>query len=124
MTALGVDVITRRSLTLRSPAVPMLQAFAFAIMVFPSDTVVKAVGAGGYVAAVFAYLMFASYMAVLLFGLHNPLNYRSPVRIALGGLWLACLMSYALMDRTLLSSAQQSSADRYLIQLAGVSGVV
>jgi len=102
----------------------MLQAFAFAIMVFPSDTVVKAVGAGGYVAAVFAYLMFASYMAVLLFGLHNPLNYRSPVRIALGGLWLACLMSYALMDRTLLSSAQQSSADRYLIQLAGVSGVV
>jgi O-antigen ligase len=123
MTALAVDQISGQR-TIRSPAVLMLQVFAFTVMVFPSDTVVKAIGAGGYVAALVAYLMLLSYIAVTLFGLHNPLDYRSPVRIALCTLWLSSLASYALMDRTLLSSSQQSSADRWLIQLAGVSGVI
>jgi hypothetical protein len=124
VSALAVERVVRRNTFRRSAAVPMLQIFAFSVMVFPSDTVIKAIGAGGYVAAIFAYLMFVSYIATVLFGVHNPLDYRSPVRIALCGLWIASLASYALMDRTLLSSAQQSSADRWLIQLAGVSGVI
>lgn len=124
MTAIAVDQISGQRTTIRSPAVLMLQVFAFTMMVFPSDTVVKAVGAGGYVAALVAYLMFLCYIAVTLFGLHNPLDYRSPVRIALCALWLSSLVSYALMDRTLLSSSQLSSADRWLIQLVGVSGVI
>jgi hypothetical protein len=102
----------------------MLQVFAVAVMVFPSDQVIKAVGAGGYVAALVAYFMFVAYTAVTLFGLHNPLDYRYPVRFALCTLWLVALASYALMDRTLLSSTQLSSADRWLIQLVGVSGVI
>jgi O-antigen ligase len=102
----------------------MLQAFAVTLMVFPSDMVIKAIGAGGYVAAVVAYFMFMAYIAVMLFGMHNPLEYRYPVRFALCTLWLVALASYALMDRTLLNSAQLSSADRWLIQLAGVSGVI
>src|SRR5690348_4641229 len=122
MTAIAVDETSSQRTTIRSPAVLMLLVFAFSVMVFPSDTVVKAVGAGGYVAALVAYLMFLCYIAVTLFGLHNPLDYRSPVRIALCALWLSLLVSYALMDRTLLSSSQLSSADRRLIQLAGVSG--
>jgi hypothetical protein len=124
MTAIAVDQISSRRTTIRSPAILMLQMFAFTVMVFPSDTVVKAVGAGGYVAALIAYLMFLCYIAVTLFGLHNPLDYRSPVRIALCTLWLSALVSYALMNRTLLSSSQLSSADRWLIQLVGVSGVI
>jgi O-antigen ligase len=129
MTAIAADRISgpgRAILApaIRSPAVLMVQVFAVTVMVFPSDTVIKAVGAGGYVAALVAYLMFLSYIAVTLFGLHNPFDYRSPVRIALCGLWLASLAAYALMDRTLLSSSQQSSADRWLIQLIGVSGVI
>jgi O-Antigen ligase len=124
VTTLAVERVLGRNTFLRSAAVPMLQIFAFTVMVFPSDTVIKAIGGGGYVAAIFAYLMFVSYMATVLFGVHNPLDYRSPVRIALCGLWVASLASYALMDRTLLSSAQLSSADRWLIQLAGVSGVI
>jgi hypothetical protein len=124
MTAITVDRISSQRTTIRSPAVLMLQVFAFTVMVFPSDTVLKAVGAGGYVAALVAYLMFLCYIAVTLFGLHNPLDYRSPVRIALCTLWLSSLASYALMDRTLLSSSQLSSADRWLIQLVGVSGVI
>jgi capsular polysaccharide biosynthesis protein len=102
----------------------MLQLFAVSVMVFPSDMVIKVIGGGGYVAALLAYFMFLAYIAVTLFGLHNPLDYRSPVRIALCALWLAALTSYALMNRTLLSSSQLSSADRWLIQLAGISGVI
>jgi hypothetical protein len=112
---------------LRAPAslaVRLLQFFGFSIMAFPTDSVIKAVGAGGYAAALFAYVMFFSYLAAVLYGLHNPLNYRSPVRIALCVLWLSSLTSFALIDRGLLSSAQLSSANRWLIQLAGVSGVV
>ena len=124
MTSLVVDQISGQRATPQGPAVRMLQVFAVTIMVFPSDTVVKAIGAGGYVAALVAYLMFLAYVAVTLFGLHNPLDYRYPIRIALCLLWLVSLASYSLMDRMMLSSVQQSSADRWLIQLVGVSGVI
>lgn len=113
----------RRSV-LRSPAVLLLQIFAASMMIFPSDTVIKAIGAGGYVAALIAYVMFLVYIASVLFGLHNPLDYRYPVRFALCTVWLVALASYALMNRTLLSTSQLSSADRWLIQLAGVTGVI
>ena len=124
MTASVVDNIADRRTTLRSPAVLVLQVFAVTLMVFPSDTVIKAIGAGGYVAAMVSYFLFMAYLAVMLFGLHNPLDYRNPVRSALCVLWLVALVSYALMDRALLSSGQLSSADRWLIQLVGVSGVI
>lgn len=124
MTSLAVERPSVVRAFLQDPAVPMLQAFAFALMVFPSDTVIKAIGAGGYLAAIIAYLLFLCYMASLLFRLHNPWHYRSPVRVALGVFWLATLASYSLMQRTLLSTAQLSSADRWLIQLVGISGVI
>ena len=37
-----------RQIPSRSHAVPMLQLFALTVMVIPSDTVIKAIGAGGY----------------------------------------------------------------------------
>ena len=124
MTVLTVDQVSGQRIAIRSSAVVMLQVFALTLMVFPSDFVIKAVGAGGYVAALVAYVMFLYYLAVTLFGLHNPLEYRYPVRFALCTLWLTSLASYALMDRTLLNSTQLSSADRWLIQLVGLSGVI
>ena len=36
----------------RSHAVPILQLFALTVMVIPSDAVIRAIGAGGYAAAV------------------------------------------------------------------------
>jgi O-antigen ligase len=124
MTTLVVQRTTEQSVAVRSPAVTLLQIFAFSLLVFPSDTVFKAVGGGGYVGALVAYLLFACYLAVLLFGLHNPFDYRSPIRVGLASLWIVALISYSLMNRTLLSSAQQSSATRWLIQLVAMSGVI
>lgn len=124
MTSLAINQISLPRAVRPGQANRMLQVFAVSVMVFPADTVVKAIGAGGYVAALVAYLIFLAYVAVTLFGLHNPLDYRYPIRLALCIFWLVTLASYALMDRTMLSSVQQSSADRWLIQLVGVSGVI
>jgi len=105
-------------------AVPLLQVFAIALMVFPADGVIMAIGGGGYLAALIAYFAFLAWMACTLLGLHNPLKYRYPVRIALAALWIVSLVSYALMNRAMLSSTQQVAADRWLLQLADVSGII
>ena len=60
MTVLAIDQVADRAVAAaspRSPAVRMLQVFAFSIMVFPSNVVFKPAGGGGYVAALIAYLM-------------------------------------------------------------------
>jgi O-antigen ligase len=124
MTALAPGLRLGKRTALRSQAVPLLQVFAVTIMVFPSNVVIKTIGAGGYVAALVGYLLLLGWLATTLFGLHNPLDHRSPVRIALCGPWLVSLASYALMNRATLSFTQQSGADRWLLQLADVSGVI
>jgi O-Antigen ligase len=108
----------------RSEAVLLLQIFSVALMIVPSSIVLKAVGGGGYVAALIAYVLFLAWVATTLFGIHNPLDYRSPPRIALAMFWIVALISYALMNRSMLSTVQLTGADRWLLQLAGVSGVI
>lgn len=105
-------------------AVRLLQIFAVTVMVFPSDFVLKTIGAGGYVAALVSYVLFLAWMTTTIFGLHNPFKRRSPVRIALCGLWLISLASYAFMNRSMLDYTEQAAGDRWLMQLAGVSGVI
>jgi hypothetical protein len=114
----------RRPPVRRSHAVLLLQVFAVTLMVFPSDEVIKAVGGTGYVAALVSYLIFLCYAAATLFGLHNPLEHRSPVRIAICALWLATLASYITLNQGSLSSAQQLGAARWIFQLLGVSGII
>ena len=87
----------------RSHAVPLLQLFALTVMVIPSDTVIQAIGAGGYPAALVGMFAFAAFLAATLLGLHNPLRHRHPVRSVLCLLWLAALASYVLMDRRRLT---------------------
>jgi O-antigen ligase len=101
----------------------MLQVFALALMVIPSDTVIAAVGAGGYPAALVGMSMFAALAAATMLGLHHPLGRRHPIRAVLCLLWLSVLASYIVMDRGALSVAETASADRLLMQLAMVTGV-
>jgi O-antigen ligase len=124
MTALAADQQFSRPVAVRSDAVPLLQVFAVTVMVFPANEVIKAVGADGYPAALVAYGLFLVWVAATLFGLHYPLDFRYPVRFWLCALWIVSLASYALMDRTTLSSEELASADRWLMQLAALSGVI
>ena len=119
-----MDQALLRRATSRSHAVVMVQVFAVTVMVFPSDLIIKTVGAEGYPAILIAYFMLLAWVAATLFGLHNPLHYRYPVRMALWVLWLVSLISYALIDPAVVTPLERASADRWLMQLAGVSGVI
>ena len=122
--AIGQPEHLQRHIAIRSQAVPLLQLFVVTLMVFPSDSVLKAVGGGGYVAALISYCLLLAWMAAVLFGIHNPFEYRHPVRVAVCMMWLVSLASYVLIDRAILTSTEQTGADRWLLQLAGVSGVI
>ena len=108
----------------RSHAVPLLQLFALTLLVIPSDTVFKAFGATGYPAALVGMFAFVAFAAATLVGLHNPLRHANPVRGVLCLLWLAALLSYVLIDRSALTVAEAAGADRWLLQLGMVTGVV
>ena len=50
-----------RHIASRSHAVPLLQLFALTVMVIPSDTVIQAIGAGGYPAGLVGLFAFAAF---------------------------------------------------------------
>lgn len=105
-------------------SVRLLQVFAVAVMVLPGNYIVKAVGADGYAAALVGYLMFIVWAAGSLLGYHNPFAYRYPIRITLAGVWIVTLASYAVMNRATLTALQLAGADRWLMQLIGMSAAV
>jgi cell division protein FtsW (lipid II flippase) len=107
----------------RSHAVPILQLFALTVMVIPSDTVIEAIGAQGYAAALVGMFAFAAFGAATLLGVHHPLRHRHPVRAVLCVVWLSTLVSYVLMDRTTATAQEVTGADRQLIQLIVITGV-
>jgi O-antigen ligase len=111
-----------RSVVSRSQAVVLLQLFALTVMLIPSDAVIKAIGAGGYAAALVGMFAFAAYLAAIMLGLHSLSEHRNPIRIVLCLLWLSVLASYVLMNRSILTVPELASADRQLMQLAVISG--
>jgi O-antigen ligase len=117
------DSLTASWIPARSHAVPMLQLFALAVMVIPSDTVIKAIGAEGYAAALVGWFALAAFMAAILLGLHDPGRHRHPIRGVLCVFWLSVLVSYVVMDRSALTETQAAAADRLMMQLAVISGV-
>jgi O-antigen ligase len=123
MTATTLNLSTVESTTDHG-AVRTIQVFCVTLMVFPAYYVIKPIGGDGYLAALVAYAMFLGWVAATLFGYHNPLLYRYPVRIVLWLTWVVSLLSYTLMNRAVLTAAEQASADRWFMQLALVSGVV
>lgn len=120
----SASVAMGRAVTAPSHPVRLLQVFVATLMLMPADYVVKAIGAAGYAAALVSYLLLLLYVAWTLFGYHNPFAYRYPARGALAVLWIVSFASYLLMERGFMSGIQLASADRWLMQLAGVSGIV
>jgi hypothetical protein len=101
----------------------MLQVFAAAVMVFPSDTVVKAVGAAGYPAGLIGAFLFGVFIVSVLLGFHDLPSHWHPIRGVLCMIWVAALASYIVMDRGQLTGIQIASADRMLIRFAVITGI-
>jgi len=121
----GGESILNRPLALsaRSQAVPILQLFAVAALVIPSNSVFRPIGAQGYPAALIGMFAFGALVAAIVLGLHDPLRNRHPVRAALCVLWISVLASYVLMDRAGRSVDEVQAADRLIMQLAVVTGI-
>lgn len=126
MTAVSAEIPLARVAERQRPsqAVRLLQVFSVALMLFPGDYVVKAVGADGYLAALVSYVLLGVWVAGTLLGLHDPFAFRYPVRLTLACMWAVTIASYVVMDRADLTGMQVASANRWLMQLAGMSGVV
>jgi O-antigen ligase len=107
----------------RGDGVVLLQLFALAAVVLPSDAVFKPVGAAGYPASLFGVLVLGLFVASVLLGFHDPTRYSHPIQGVLCVMWLALLASYILMDHGRLTGAQISNADRVLIRYAVITGV-
>ena len=101
----------------------LLQLFALAVMVIPSDTVIPAVGAAGYPASLLGAFVFLVFSASVLLGFHDPTRHAHPVQAVLCVMWVSVLSSYIFMDRGRLTGIQLASADRMLIRLAVITGV-
>jgi hypothetical protein len=102
----------------------VLQVFIVAAFLLPSDTVIRVIGAQGYVASLLAMTLFLAWVATAIFGFHDPLHTRYPVRGALGMLWIASLLSYAVMPFFGPTEVQKLSADRWVMLWVGMSGVI
>lgn len=107
----------------RSQAVPFLRVFAVLLMVFPSYAVFKPIGAVGYPAGIVGMLAFVGWGGATMLGIHDAQHRRHPVRGVLCLFWLVTLVSYVLMDRGTLSPIENASGDRFLMQLADMTGV-
>jgi hypothetical protein len=113
-----------RSEAASTGAVIILQLFAITLYVFPSDTVIRPIGASGFLASLVALLALAVYFVACAIGVHRPGDVRHPLRGPLLLLWAVVLVSYGLMSRTSHRHVVLLAADRWLLMLAGVTGVV
>ncbi|MGA3539793.1 O-antigen ligase family protein [Micromonosporaceae bacterium DT194] len=102
----------------------VLQVFILTVFLFPSDTVIRVIGAQGYVAGITAIVLFLAWAVTAILGFHDPVHTRYPVRGALGFFWIASLLSYAMMPFYSPDATQRLSADRWVMLLIGMSGVI
>ena len=90
---------------------------------FPSDYVNRTFGGMGYVAGVIGLLAFVVWVGASMLGLHDPRRYRYPIRGVLAVLWIVSLASYAVMDSGALSREQLLGSERWIQQVAPMTGV-
>ena len=94
------------------------------VFIFPADMVLRPIGAVGYVAMLVAIVLFGIWAATAAFGMHDPSVRRSPARLGLAVFWLVSLAAYLTPSPLYATALTSASADRWLLTLVGVSGIV
>jgi len=113
---------TRTAVSALQP-VRMLQLFALALWIVPSTYVIGPIGNMGYPAALVGLFVLLVWFAYSLLGYHDPRRRANPIQAAFAGIWLVTLVSYMLIDRSSMDSHSLLGADRWLMQLAMMTGV-
>lgn len=107
------DVVARR----------LVCAYVVLLLVVPSTTVLSAVGAAGFPAALLGLVAAGLYLASTLFGFHRPDRHRYPTRAAFIGLWLTSLCSYVVFQFRERTPIEVNGADRWLLFLLSITGI-
>jgi hypothetical protein len=102
----------------------LLSLCLVSIFVFPADMVLGPVGAVGYVAMLLAIGLFAIWAATAACGLHDPSLRRSPARLGLATFWLVSMIAYVMAPPSYASALTRAAADRWLLTLIGIGGIV
>ncbi|MFW0774830.1 O-antigen ligase family protein [Paenarthrobacter nitroguajacolicus] len=105
----------------------LLRMAAFGVFFFPSNMVVKPLGAIGTVPLLLALLILAVWLCSVLFGLQNPLSTPHPGRIGLVLLWVGTCVSYAALYSGYTGGSSvtaRAAADRWLILLLASAGII
>lgn len=96
----------------------LLRVTAVALFVLPANMVVEQLGAIGNVPMLLAIALGVMWVVSAAFGLHDPIGFRHPGRVALAVLLLASCISYGALALGVTGGAtvaQRASADRWLI---------
>jgi O-antigen ligase len=104
-------------------ATVVLGVYVLTLFVFPSDTVVRVIGAQGFVAGIVALVLLAAWAVAVLLGIHDPLAVRNPTRAALAWLAATSLACWALTPFNRLTPVQALAADRWIMLVAAGAGV-
>lgn len=104
----------------------LLKFAAFSIFFFPSNMIIKPIGAAGTVPIMLAVLLLAVWLSSALFGVHNPLKSSNPGRLGLGLLWVGSCASYVALFTGFTGNTNvsaQAAADRWLILILACGGI-
>jgi hypothetical protein len=107
----------------REHALKIVQAFAIVLFVIPSNFVIRPIGAIAYPAGLIGMFAMIVWIAAVLLGQHDTGRTKHPIRGVLAMFWLVTLASYVLTNRGMLDASQSLAADRWLMQLAEMTGI-
>lgn len=105
----------------------LLKTALFSIFAIPASMVIAPLGAAGSLPMILSLLLFATWFASAIFGLHNPLWHKHPGRYAFGALLLATCASYMAMFSGWTGGstvATRAAADRWLLLLIASAGLM
>jgi len=127
ITGAGPGDFTLDGASARSRVPLLLKMAAFGIFFFPSNMVLKPLGAVGTLPLMIAMLLLVVWLCSVLFGLTNPLDIRHPGRMGLVLLWVGTSASYAAMYSGYTGGSEspaRAAADRWLILLLASAGII
>lgn len=105
----------------------LLKFSAFAVFFFPSNMIIKPIGAVGTVPIMVAVMLLAFWLCTAMFGIRNPFATSNPGRLGLGLLWVGTCASYVALFSGFTGDTNvsaQAAADRWLILILASGGIV
>lgn len=105
----------------------LLRLAAFGVFFFPSNMVLKPLGAIGTIPLLLALLLLGIWACSVLFGLQDPFDAPHPGRVGMGLLLVGTSASYAALYGGYTGGSDvvaRAAADRWLLLLLGSAGII